>query len=132
MGMSHDDDVSDLQALNGKLQRGRHAMREAGRRVRRHQIGDIAHDEQFAGMRIENDFGRNPRVAATNDHDLGPLAGFGEFLIAATLERQAVLDERAITIGQPRRQSHADTLVLVLRACSVMLRSREARRERVG
>ena len=48
------------------------------RRVRRHEIGDIAHVEDFPGLGVENLFGRHARVAAADDERMRVLAALGE------------------------------------------------------
>jgi len=83
MRMAHDDDIADLENLHRKLQGGRHAVDQSARVVGRHQVGDVAHDEDFAGVAVENHFRRDARVTAADEHDVRPLAGCSKTLETA-------------------------------------------------
>jgi hypothetical protein len=61
-----------------------------------HKVGNVTHDEDLAGMAVEDHFGRDPRIATTDHHDVRPLARGGKALVSAALQRQARLDESAI------------------------------------
>ena len=88
---------------NGHARARRHASPQARRsqipgqpkrhggaigRVRWNEVCDIAHHEQFARTRIEDHFGRDPRIAAADHHDFGGLAALGEFAVAILLHPQ--------------------------------------------
>jgi hypothetical protein len=109
MRVTHDDDVSDLENLNRKLQGRRNAVRQPARIIGRHKVGDVANDENFARMAVENHFRRDARIAAADQHDVRPLAGGGQPLEAAAFQRQAGLDEGPIAFGQSIRQPHSTT-----------------------
>src|SRR3546814_2233443 len=78
-GMAQHHDVLDLQRVHAKLDGGAGAVKRsfgiglAGR----DKVGDIADYKYLAGIRIKDGFGGNTRVAATNDHNLWVLSGFG-------------------------------------------------------
>ena len=89
------DDVPDLEALHGELERGRGAVVGAVRLIGRHQVGDIADDENLARRGIENGFRRRPGIAAGDDHDLWRLPVLGERAVTAVFpDIPAVLNER--------------------------------------
>ena len=106
MRMAHDDDIADIESLHRKLQGGRDAVDQSARVVGRHQVGDVAHDEDFAGVAVENHFRRDARVTAADEHDVRPLAGCSKTLETAALQRQPGLDEGPIALGQSCRQHH--------------------------
>jgi hypothetical protein len=72
--MSEHDQMRHLQPLHRELDRRARAMIAADRLVRRHQIGDVAHDEEIARPRIEDGGHVDARIAAGNDHRRGRLA----------------------------------------------------------
>jgi hypothetical protein len=76
--VAHDDDVPDTQLQHGEFERGAGRVMPAVRRVRGHQIGDIAHDEDLAGPGIEDRFRRCPRIAAGDHHDRRLLLALAE------------------------------------------------------
>jgi hypothetical protein len=104
--MSHHDDVPDLETLNREFECGGDAVGEAGRRVGRHQIGDISHHEQLTWKCVEDDLRRDARVTAADDHHGRLLAGGGERPESADLDRQAVVDKRAVAVDQPLGKFH--------------------------
>ena len=75
----------------------------AVRRIGRHDIGDVAHDEQFARPRVENHLGRDARVAAADHHDFRRLAAFGELLVAALLLAQAAAEKGGVAFDEAGR-----------------------------
>jgi len=85
-------------------------MGQTARRVGRYQVGDVAHHKDLARVGVENDFRRHPGIATADHHHFRLLPGLGELMIAAALERQAGLDERAIAVGKARRESHTGAL----------------------
>ena len=106
MRMAHDDDIADLENLHRKLQGGRDTVGQSARVVGRHQVGDVAHDEDFARVAVENHFRRDARVTAADEHDVRPLAGCSKTLETAALQRQPGLDEGPIALGQSCQQHH--------------------------
>ncbi len=57
-----------LQARDSEFERGRDAMKAAAFVIGRHQGGDVAHGEQFAGRGIEDHCGIGAAVGAGDDH----------------------------------------------------------------
>ena len=55
--MAHDHDLPDLERLHGKFQGGRGGVVVAVGRIGRHEVGDIAHHEQFPRAAIEDGLG---------------------------------------------------------------------------
>jgi hypothetical protein len=90
LGVAEHHDVFDVQRPHRVFQRRRDAVRAAVRRIHGHQIGDVAHHEQFAGAGIEDHLRRHPRVAAADHHHLGRLAELGEFAVARLFGRQTL------------------------------------------
>src|SRR3546814_5093269 len=62
-----------------EFQRRRDAVATGGGLKGRHQRGDVANDEDFAGMGVENIGRLRPAVRTGDNHDLGRLA-HGQFL----------------------------------------------------
>ena len=75
-------DVLDAQDLHRIFQRRRHAMRAAVRLEYRHQIGDVAHHEQFTRAGVEDHFRRDAGIAAADHHHRRRLAALGQFPVA--------------------------------------------------
>ncbi len=84
--MAHDDDIGDVQRLDGEFDAGRGAVLAAVRLVGRHEIGDVAEHEELARAGIEDHLGCRATVAAGDDHRGWLLAGAGKvadaFLLA--------------------------------------------------
>jgi hypothetical protein len=57
------------------------------------EIGNIANDEQIAGIAIRNDCGVDARIAARNDHDSGRLALARQALVQAILGVEMLVTE---------------------------------------
>jgi hypothetical protein len=72
----------------------------AVRRVGGHKVGDIAHDEDLTGDRIENGFRRGPGIAAGDHQGLRFLALLGELAIALTLMGEFLLPELAVAFQE--------------------------------
>src|SRR3569833_393094 len=62
--MAEHDDVLHLQCAYRELQRGAGAVMETVRLIRRHQVGDVANDEQVARLAIHDEGGIAARVPA--------------------------------------------------------------------
>ena len=71
--MAHDDDVADAHRVDRELDGGRGAVLAAIGLERRHEVGDVAEDEQLARAGIEDGLGRRAAVATGDDHDVGDL-----------------------------------------------------------
>ena len=76
------DDVFDAQHLHRIFQRRGDAVCVAVRLIDRHQIGDVAHHEQFAGAGVEDHLRRDAGIAAADHHHRGRLAALGQFPVA--------------------------------------------------
>ncbi len=104
--MAHDDDLADLEHLNGKLQRRRNAVMARigfkGRHERRH----IADHEYFAGAGVEDLRGIDSAVGAGDDHDARALP-FAQFIPSATLLSPAGVAEAAIAFEHVGKVGHA-------------------------
>ncbi len=72
-GMAEDDDRPHLERPYREFDRGTDAVRLVVRPVRRHQIGDVADDEQFAGGGIEDHLGVGAAVRAGDHQGTGLL-----------------------------------------------------------
>ena len=105
MGVAEHDDVADAEHLHREFERREHAMADPVRRERRHQIGDVAHDEQLARMSIEDHLRRDPGIAAADDHDVRRLAAPRELTIAVALGRHPPDEEIAIALDEAKRES---------------------------
>ena len=86
-----------FQRGGGIFDRGAGAMIFARGLVRRHQIGDVAHDEQCARLGIENRRDIDPRVAAGDDHRGRRLAELSELKVAAAVRGMLVAAEAEMT-----------------------------------
>src|SRR6185312_7175165 len=82
-------------------------LRAAVRLVRRHEIGDVAHDQELAGRGVEDDLRRDARIDAADHHDLGMLALVGQHLVTRALAGEASLDEGAIAFGEACGKAHS-------------------------
>ncbi len=105
LAMAHDDDFLDLQLGHRKFERGRDAVMARRRLERRNQIGDVAHDENLAGQRVEDLRGLDAAVGAGNDHQLGRLA-LGQRLPAFALATIIRGPEPLIAIEQVGEIGH--------------------------
>ena len=79
--MPEHENVLHLEDLHGEFERGARALVFAIGFIGRHEVRHIAHDEDFAGARIEDDLRRNAGIAARDNHHIGLLPAFGEPLI---------------------------------------------------
>src|SRR5688572_6933989 len=77
------------------------------RRIGRHQIGDIAHDEDLTRSRIEDRLRRGARVAAGDHHDGRLLLAFAEAAVAFGLGGIAASAEIGIALKKPLRKIDA-------------------------
>ncbi len=107
LGVPEHDDVFDAQDLHAELQRGGDAVCGAVRRIGRNEVGDVADDEQFARLGVEDHLRRYPRVAAADHHHLRRLPAFRQFAVARLLGRQALGREGPVAGNQPfGKRSH--------------------------
>jgi len=65
-----------------ELDCGGRAVIFAVRIIGRHEIGDVAHDEQLARRGVEDGLRRRTAVAAADDHGARPLPGLGQDAVA--------------------------------------------------
>ena len=102
--MAEHHDVLHAQNRYRVFQRRRDAVGAAIGLIDRHQIGDVAHHEQFAGAGIEDHFRGNPGIAAADHHDFGGLPDLGQFAVARLFGRQALRTEGLVTLEQMLRE----------------------------
>jgi len=103
--VAHHHQLVDLELGHREFERRRNAViilvgLEGG-----HEIGDVAHDEHFAGPRIEDRRRIDPAVGAGDHHHLGALA-FGELVPAVALGLPFAIPEPAIAIDEGCKVSH--------------------------
>ncbi len=72
IGVSTDDDVTDLEHLHCVLDGSHHTAHVL--RVRRHDVADVAIDKQLARLGGKNHLGHHARVGAGDEHGAGTLA----------------------------------------------------------
>jgi hypothetical protein len=99
-GMAHDDEMLDAQVEDGKLDGRADAVELAARLIRRHQVGDVAHDEQFPRHGAEDRFWIDAAVAARDDHGLGCLPVGGKLLVFLGLREKMAVVEAAEAVGK--------------------------------
>jgi hypothetical protein len=97
-------DVFHVKHRNRVFQRGRDAVGAAVGLVHRHQVGDIAHHEQFAGAGVEDHFRRYPGIAAADHHHGGRLSALGQFTVARLLGGEPLRREGAVAFKQMLRK----------------------------
>ena len=85
-----------LRLCTREFERGGGGVVLAVRRIGRHQVGDVAHDEQLARAGVEDRFGRGAGIAAGDHHGLRRLPVAGELAVAATLGGIAPAHEAAV------------------------------------
>ena len=95
--MAHDHDVLHLQALHGEFKRGGRRMVLAVGRIGRHQIGDVAHDKQFARPGVEDRLRRRARIAAGDHHRFRRLPLARKIAVAIAFGNIATAHEAAVT-----------------------------------
>ena len=99
-GMAHDDEVLDAQVEHGELDGRADAVELAARLVGRHQVGDVADDEQLARHGAEDRFRIDAAVAAGDDHRLGALPVGGQLLVFLGLRQEVPVMEAAEAVGE--------------------------------
>ena len=99
-GVAHDDEMLDAQVEHGELDRRADAVELAARLVGRHQVGDVADDEQLARHGAEDRFGVDAAVAARDDHRLGRLPVGGQLLVLLGLGQEVPVVEAAEAVGE--------------------------------
>ena len=82
--VAHHDDLRHLELRHGEFERGRDAVIAAGQVQRRHQIRDVADDEDLAGRSVEDLGGIDAAVRTGDHHHLG-LLPFGQLRPARAL-----------------------------------------------
>jgi hypothetical protein len=101
------DDMLHLERSNAELERRGNAVRLSIGLVGRHDVGDVAHDEELARARVENDLRRHAGIAAADHHHFWRLPGFPELAIAVLLAAQAAVEESAIALDETLWKRHA-------------------------
>ena len=104
LGVTEHHDVLHLQHVDRIFQRRRDAVRAAVGLIDRHQIGDVAHHEQFAGAGVEDHLRRDAGIAAADHHHRGRLAALGQFAVARLLGRQPLRGEGPVAVEQMLRE----------------------------
>ncbi len=102
--MAHDDDMLDLQVSHREFERRRCAVQIVVRRIGRNKIGDVADDEDFAGIGIEDHFRRDARIAAADQKHLRLLPRRGEFAVAILFAPETAAEKHLIAGNEPGRQ----------------------------
>ena len=75
--------------------------------IHRHQIGDVAHHEQFAGAGVEDHLRRDAGIAAADHHHRRRLAALGQFPVARLFGRQPLRGEGPVAVEQMLRKCGA-------------------------
>ena len=92
--------MGHLERGHGIFDRGAGAVIFALRLVGRHEIGDVAHDEQRARFGIEDRRHVDARIAAGDHHRHRRLAELGQLQIAAAVLGVHVAAEAEMTFDQ--------------------------------
>src|SRR5262249_30473936 len=82
MRMAEHDDVRHLERKRREFDRGTGAVISTLRLVRRHEVRDVAQDEQGARLGVEDRRHVDPGIAAGNDHGGRRLAELGKLKVA--------------------------------------------------
>ena len=90
----------DAQVEHGELDRRADAVELAARLVGRHQVGDVADDEQLARHGAEDRFRVDAAVAAGDDHRFGRLPVGGQLLVFLRLGQEVPVMKAAEAIGE--------------------------------
>ena len=98
--VAHDDQVLDAQIEHGELDGRADAVELAAGLVGRHQVGDVAHDEQLARHGAEDRFRIDAAVAARDDHRLGVLPVGSQLLVLLGLRQEVPVMEAAEAVGK--------------------------------
>jgi hypothetical protein len=91
--VSHDHDVFDGQTHHPEFKCRRGAVQSIAGRVRRHEIGYVAHNKEFSRFGIEVDLRRYARIAASDQHDPGFLSGLGQMTKTVLFARETPAKE---------------------------------------
>ena len=83
------DDVADLEHKGGVFDRCGHAS-ENSVIDRRHDVSDIAHDEELAGSGVRDEVRHDARIAARDEERFGTLPGDRELLEERAVRREVV------------------------------------------
>ncbi len=100
LGVAEHHDMLDAQHVDGIFQRRRDAVGAAVGLIDRHEVGDVAHDEQFAGAGVKNHFRRDTGIAAADHHHGRRLATLGEFPVARLFGRQPLRGKGPVAFEQ--------------------------------
>jgi len=99
-GVTQHHDFPHLERAHGEFDRRTHAVRVVVRPVRRHDIGDVADDEEFAGACIEHHLRIGAAVRTGDDQRTRPLAEATQRLETAALGLPGAGAEAAIAFDQ--------------------------------
>jgi len=100
MRMAEHDDVWHLERKRREFDRGTGAVIFAVRLVRRHQVCDVAQDEQGAGLGIEDRRHVDPGIATGNDHGGRRLAELGKLKVAPAILSMNLAAEAEMPVDQ--------------------------------
>ena len=100
------NDVAHAQDAHREFDRRAHAVRLVVRPVGRHQVGDVADDEQLAGRGIEHHLRIGAAIRAGDDERAGILAAHAQFLepsVRCDVRRESGDSRRSIGPWEQRR-----------------------------
>ena len=103
--MTHDADFWDLELGDRELKGGRDAVPAAAGFERRNEVGDVTHDENLAGICVE-DRGRIRATVAARDDDGPWLLSLGQFAEPFAFRLEAVGAKSPIALKQVSEAFH--------------------------
>ena len=111
VGVAKHDEVPDLQMLDRVLQRGAGAVILAVPLVGRHQVGDIADDEQVAGIGLQHRGRIDPGIGTGDEGHLGILAPVHKRLVGGALLFESIVAKFLETGGELGNGIHGPTFL---------------------
>jgi len=100
MRMAEHDDVRHLERKRREFDRGAGAVISTLRLVRRHEVRDVAQDEQGARLGVEDRRHVDPGIAAGNDHGGRRLAELGKLKVAPAVFGMNLAAEAEMPVDQ--------------------------------
>ena len=100
VAVAADDDVLHLEDHRGELDAGRDAVEAAADLERRHQVADVADDEQVAGQRAGQQVGDDAGVGAADEQRVRALAFVDQALVVLTELREGFPPETLKTLDE--------------------------------